>query len=349
MKIGILTFSYAVNRGAHMQCYALQTILEDMGHDVEIIHIELPSHALSLKGKINYFIQNLLNRRFRRKHYSKVTRLYRSADELRRQPPKEDIYIVGSDQVWNTSITYRFGADAFFLDFAPDNCRRIAYAASFGGSIWTSLGVDKDEKIRGLVNKFDGISVRELDGVIVCRNTFGREDVVPVIDPVFLLDNYKFILGNKTRHSNIVICYPLYANATTQNVTLQVSEDLHLATVSYSRAIRGRNIRYKLFSSIEGWLRAISGSNFIVTNSFHCMAFCIIFHKKFIVTPPAPGKETRMLSMLSQLGLEHRYVTSYDDFQNRKMMLYQDEDYSAVDLRLDTLRSKSISFLNDNI
>lgn len=349
MKIAILTFSFAINRGAHMQCYALQTVLRNMGHQVEIIHIELPSNGLSWKGKIDRFLLNFQNKRFRRRFYSKITRVYCSADELRKYPPVADVFVVGSDQVWNTSITRRFGSEAFFLDFAPDRCRKIAYAASFGNSAWVSLGKAKDEEIRSLVQQFSGISVRELDGIEICHQIFGRKDTVSVIDPVFLLDDYTSLIGTSKKENNEAICYPLYTNSETRGVFLQISRDLHLKPISYSRSICGENIKVRLFSSIPQWLKAISESHFIVTNSFHCMAFCILFHKKFVVTPPVPGRESRMLSMLRQLGMENRYVTSITDFQNRKKILYAEIDYKEVEKKLQILRRESLNFLLNNL
>lgn len=349
MKIEILTFAFAVNRGAHMQCYALQTVLANMGHDVEIIHVELPSKGLSWKGKVDKFLLNMQNFRFRKHFYSKISHKYRSADELRKNPPIADVFIVGSDQVWNPAITQDFGTEAFFLDFAPQGCRKIAYAASFGTSVWTSLGKEKDEDIRSLVQLFDGVSVRELSGIDICNDIFGRKDAVSVIDPVFLLEDYTDIIGKCSKQNGEIMCYPLCSNSETKDVFLEVARDLNLSAVSFSRSISGSGVKVRLFSSIPGWLKAIAQSSFIVTNSFHCMAFCILFHKQFVVTPPHLGRESRMLSMLSLLGIKERYVTSIEDFQNRKCELYKEIDYDCVDKRLRVLRGESLKFLKDNL
>lgn len=349
MKIDILTFSFAINRGAHMQCYALQTVLARMGHDVEVIHVELPSNGISWKGRFDRTLQNIKNRKFRKRFYHKVTRTYCSSDELRKNPPIADIFVVGSDQVWNPAITSTFGSEAFFLDFVPQGCRKIAYAASFGTSSWISLGDKKDEFIRNLISQFDCVSVREMDGIDICQSTFRRRDVVSVIDPVFLLDDYTDIIGESNIQNNEVLCYPLCCNSETKHVLLHVSHDLNLSPISYSRSINGSGIKVRLFSSIPGWLKAISQASFVVTNSFHCMAFCILFHKKFIVTPPHKGRESRIISMLNQLGIEERYVTSTNDFDSRKATLYSNIDYNRVEKELQILRRYSLKFLEDNL
>lgn len=346
MKVDILTFSHAINRGAHMQCYALQTVLRSMGHRVEVIHIELPVQGLSWKGRLDRYMQNRQNERFRKKYYPEVTPTYRSAQELRRNPPAADVFVVGSDQVWNPVLTKAFGTEAFFLDFVPPGCKKIAYAASFGASVWTSTGKRKDEEIGRLLREFDAIGVREMDGVEICENKFGLTGVIPVIDPVFLLEDYTPLVPSTSGKSvDEVMCYPLCTNEETKQVFLEVSADLKLKPVSYSRSIRGGNIKVRLFASIPEWLNAIARSQIIVTNSFHCMAFGILFRKKFIVTPPLPGRESRMLSMLNRLGIENRYVKSTADFQTRKEELYEEIDYKEVVARLSVLRRDSLNFL----
>lgn len=349
MKIAILTFSHAINRGAHMQCYALSRVLQNMGHQVKIIHIELPSKGLSWKGQLDRYLLNLQNKRFRKKYYPGISEVYRSADELRKNRPAADAFVVGSDQVWNPSITKAFGTEAFFLDFVPDGCKRIAYAASFGVSVWASVGKEKEEEIGRLLHKFDAVSVRELDAVDICKSIFNFPNALPVIDPVFLLDDYTSITGSDGRMADEVICYPLCTNEETKFVFRAVSAELNLIPISYSRSIRGGSTKVKLFSSIPNWLKAIRRSRMIVTNSFHCMAFCILFRKKFIVTPPFPGRESRMLSMLNRLGLESRYVRSIGDFLERKEELYAEIDYNDVNSRLSALRRESLIFLINSI
>lgn len=347
MKIAILTFSHAINRGAHMQCYALSKTLMRLGHHVEVIHIELPVHTLSWKGYINRFILSQLNHCFRHKYYPHISRAYKSASALRQDCPDADIYIVGSDQVWNPNITKDFGIEAFFLDFVPDNKRKIAYAASFGESDW--IPTKQDKHIKGLLQRFDRISVRELTGINICKDTFGITDVNVVVDPVFLLDNYASILGNVKKQKDNIVCYPLCTNDTIKTVFNEASTDLHLLPISFAKSIGGNGINVKLFSSIQYWLRRINQASMVVTNSFHCMAFCIIFRKNFIVTPPHKGRESRIVSMLEQLGIPDRYVQSIEDYRHRKFDLYNDIDYVEVSARLNVLRMKALDFLKESL
>ena len=254
---------------------------------------------------------------------------------------------MGSDQVWNPNITKDFGIEAFFLDFVPDNKRKIAYAASFGESDW--IPTKQDKHIKGLLQRFDRISVRELTGINICKDTFGITDVNVVVDPVFLLDNYASILGNVKKQKDNIVCYPLCTNDTIKTVFNEASTDLHLLPISFAKSIGGNGINVKLFSSIQYWLRRINQASMVVTNSFHCMAFCIIFRKNFIVTPPHKGRESRIVSMLEQLGIPDRYVQSIEDYRHRKFDLYNDIDYVEVSARLNVLRMKALDFLKESL
>ncbi len=347
MRIAILTFSHAINRGAHMQCYALAKIFHKLGHTATIIHIELPSGHLNFKGRILTTITNWKNELFRKRYYPSITKAYHNAVELRASCPKADVYVVGSDQVWNPSITGSFGAESFFLDFVPPGKRKIAYAASFGVSEWQHSPIDN--KIGHLLHQFDAISVRELNGIDICRETFGITNVQAVLDPVFLIKDYSNITGSSVAPQKQAMYYPLTVDETIRDIFLSTTTELHLKPLSFSTSVMGKDIQTKLFSSIPEWLRHIKSSEFIVTNSFHCIAFSIIFNKSFIATPPAKGKEARILSILKQLNLESRYVRSKEEFLQRKSELLQPINYKTVNPNLDNLRAQSIEFLTRHL
>lgn len=347
MNIAILTFSHAINRGAHMQCYALAKMLQELGHAVTIIHIKLPSGNLNIKGRILATIVNFKNEQFRKKYYPSITKPYNNAAELRASCPIADAYIVGSDQVWNPSITGSFGAESFFFDFVPPGKRKIAYAASFGVSKWQPSPIDK--KIEHLLQQFDAISVRELNGIEICRETFGIANAQAVLDPVFLIKDYSNITGSSVAPKRQVMYYPLIVDETIRYTFLSTATELRLSPLSFSTSVKGKGIQTKLFSSIPEWLRNIKSSAFIITNSFHCLAFSIIFNKPFIATPPAKGKEARILSILKQLNLENRYVRSKEEFLQRKEELFQPIDYKTVNQVLDHLRAQSIEFITQHL
>ena len=103
-KIGILTFHASSNYGAFLQTYALSTILKRRGCDVKIINLELEKKDLSIKTLIFYY-WSYLKFKYARKRFLNLTQKYQSSQDLKNNLPDCDLYIVGSDQVWNPNIT----------------------------------------------------------------------------------------------------------------------------------------------------------------------------------------------------------------------------------------------------
>ena len=137
--IGTITFHNSINYGAQLQTYALQKVLADMGYKNEIIDYRPPNRG---KGSFSIFkkfrsylwhriVKKMLvgNKReqrteeFRRKYFPVSNKKYTSLEMLHSSPPVYDVYITGSDQVWNPRITN--GDSSYFLTFAPEGKRRI--------------------------------------------------------------------------------------------------------------------------------------------------------------------------------------------------------------------------------
>ena len=184
MKISILTFSKESNFGANLQCYALCKVLQGMGHQVDIIDIQLPKIKFSWYTTLLQIPQDILFFLFRKKHLNYFTKKYKTADQLQKGQHKSDLYIVGSDQVWNPDITKRLAPLVYFFSFLPDDVRRISYAASFGKESWQSPTLT--DKVKMLLHKFNAVGVREQTGVSICKDTFGI-DARLVADPTLLL------------------------------------------------------------------------------------------------------------------------------------------------------------------
>ena len=115
MKVAILTFSKEDNNGANLQCYALMRTLKNLGHEVDILDIQLPMVNYGVINKIIHWPQHLQYVKFRRKFMSCFTESFRTVEELRAHLPQCDLYIVGSDQVWNLNITKRLDPLVYFF------------------------------------------------------------------------------------------------------------------------------------------------------------------------------------------------------------------------------------------
>lgn len=216
MKIGILTQPLSYNYGGLLQAYALQTVLERLGHEVVILNRPMPyvsdDYKDSISERLRLFfvngIKRLLNKpltivyhelkpqqtevvrritnTFVIKHIHKSPD-FNSTEELADYCTKNrlDTYVVGSDQCWRPR--YSPCLPNYFLDFAKEwNVKRISYAASFGVDNWEFTD-EQTQTCAPLAQIFDAVSVREESGIAVCREHLGV-DAVHVLDPTMLLD-----------------------------------------------------------------------------------------------------------------------------------------------------------------
>lgn len=349
MKIALLTIWHCYNYGAEMQAYATCRALTSLGHDVELIDLPLYEEIPPIKKHIAHLIGALSPQvskfnRFWDAHILHKTRTYKSVEDLRKDPPQADIYLVGSDQVWNRDITKDY-ASAFFLDFGADDIRRISFSSSFGVNEW-----NESEALTALVGKrlrqFYAVSCREQTGINILKETFGIDYAVNTLDPTLLFDNYSELTG-KLSEKNTVAFYPLSFN---DNALKPIAEKV--ASVLSAQAKNANP--YKLIphtslvwdrNSISEWLRTIAEARFVITQSFHGLVFSILHHRQFAVINMAKhGRQSRIIDLLSALGLENRYFTSENAFLQSNI-IYETVDYASVDSKLQTLRNASWDYL----
>ena len=216
MKVGILTQPLTNNYGGLLQAYALQTILERMGHEVVILNRPMPfvpdvandaflsSVLRALKNCVKFIMRKPLTKVYHEllphQHIvaNRLTEIFivtyhhkspdfSSTEALAAYCCKQGIgaSVVGSDQCWRPM--YSPCLPNYYLDFAKDcNVKRISYAASFGVDYW-EYSIDETRLCAMLAQKFDAVSVREESGIALCKDYLGI-DAVHVLDPTMLLD-----------------------------------------------------------------------------------------------------------------------------------------------------------------
>lgn len=341
MKINILTFHYANNYGAVLQCYALSKAIEQMGYSVELLNlIPNKSEKISLKSKLRIYLLNRKFDSFRKNELPKQTEVFSNLEQLNSSYPSADYYVVGSDQVWNPQIT-KDNSLAYFFSFLK-NERRIAYAASFGVEEWNW----EVAEVKGLLNKFSAIGIRETQGVELCSKVFNINSE-KVVDPTLILNSYQDLLkGEKPLDVELAtfkfqkgVDWYLFIN------NFSSMHKLDLVHINdYKLLKKGKSFN---FCSVSKWLNILASSKFIVTDSFHCMVFAIIFKKQFIALPAHKGRTSRMKSLLSDLGLLERFFETYEEVDNK--IASEKIDYSSVDKKLTKLKSHSIEFLSRSL
>lgn len=340
MKIALLTIWQTSNYGAELQAYATIKALKLLGHAPKIIDLRLKSPKFALRSLLQ--IPKLFKFwLFRKRHIRPKTRRYRDGDDLAKTPPLADVFLVGSDQVWNPEIT-RDIAPAFFLPFVAADTTRVSYASSFGVDSW-SANATLDALARKEFAKFNYLSTRELTGQNILDQEFNMKSEC-VLDPTLLFDDYTEITG-KIQPKNEIICYKFKLENEFYELGRTVSQELKrpIRLLNSSRKIRG--FEHNFQPGIKQWLTHFAAASFVITDSFHGVAFSIVFRRNFIVLVANEKRITRVQNLLIQLGLEDRLFLNYDQIYRSKPWM-QKIDYSKIEAKLALLRSISWGFLS---
>lgn len=303
-KVGILTYDYSDNYGACLQTYALSEKIKELGFCPKIIRwSEHYKDTLGIEtNNFKYFRQNYLNR----------SDLCYTEDELKGEISDCSKIFIGGDQVFrNWRTNEELSILRYFGDFVEGNKTLASYAASFGINFFNG-DTKLKAKISKLLKRFDKISVRENSGVNILKDTF-NVDSIEVLDPVFLLrkEDYEKLTQNCDLYlpDNDYIAY-LY---------LQDNFGLNPVNRNLQESLQGENIiniatnEKGEYDSVEQWIYYIKNSKFVITDSFHCVCFAIIFKKPFVAINRNFGGNDRILNLLKKINLDDRIKNSIDE------------------------------------
>lgn len=355
-KIGIITFHAADNYGAVLQAYALQTYLSTQGNCAEIIDfvpygVEKANLPLFVNDKKlikrlikqvlilpNYFKLKRKNSKFAefRKDYFKLSRKFRTADEIRGAELDYDICITGSDQVFNPLIQ---NSDIYYLDFC-NKSSKIAYAPSFGIKDFTKV----KESTKKLIKEFKHMSCREADGAEFLSEVTGN--AVPIVsDPVFLLTPEEWSkITTKPRTDRYILVYDLNGGKPLVEIANKIKTETGLPVICIT-ANKYANIKYKVDELLVScgpleFISYIQHAEYVVTDSFHGTAFSTLFRRKFISFVALKHAASRIQSLLKKLGIENRIFYNAKEFDIKKVI------FKEYDKELEELVKSSKQFLS---
>ena len=368
-KIATLTFHNCNNYGAVLQDYALQQKILEMGYETEIIDYSrnnIKDVAIMFKNKLfsilngkpdkqlysfKEFLELVFKGEGTGKDLVKPFHLFRKKYLLCSEPAnrknivdlekKYHRIIVGSDQVWNCG---RVNIEpTYLLDFIEDDTKKASYAASFG---LTEIPNKYQEIYRTLLSKFSYLSVREESAQILVRELIEKEAEC-VLDPTLLLTkkDWETIIPKKKKKETYILVYQLGKSENLFHIAEKLSKKTGIKVRSIKKSEdMGSNIRaYQGIGPTE-WLILFLNADYIITNSFHGVAFSINFEKEFFAIRAEDtiriSMESRIESLLKKVDLEQRYIS--DD---KQLKLEEKIDYLEVSKKLNLLREDSITFL----
>lgn len=374
MRIGILTLPLFSNYGGILQAYALQTVLERLGHEVRVIDCDLkdfrfPSWKRPLvyvkrgikKVLVDPSIELNVEAKMRRerpilwqyvtafqKRYIKFY-LVRTVADIKRED--FDAIVVGSDQIWRLMYirnSWLRRCSQAFLGFTKGwDIKRYAYAASFGVDRWEYSKRDTAE-CATLAKDFDAISVREDSAVDLCRKYLDVE-VVHLLDPTLLLraEDYGQLIDAAPLSQDgggELLSYILDNSQAKKELIERISRERKMSvfTVNAKGEEEAASFDERIYPPVERWLKGFADARMVVTDSFHGCIFSILFGKPFVVIGNVERGLSRMRSLLRMFGLEDHLLFNVSEYESDRSYAQP----SIVRERINELRRQSMDFLS---
>ena len=370
MRIGILTQPLRYNYGGILQNYALQTVLKRLRHNpVTLDQTQIPSHSalywivvycrrllLRLIGKwpfplfseINTLRDNKKILVHTRSFIDKYINIKWETQYEKLQNKDYDALVVGSDQVWRPNGVRDIAIEFFSFANHWNNVKRVAYAASFATSEW-EFSEQQTECCKTLAKKFDGISVREESGVKLCQEHLSV-DSTWVLDPTLLLSSEDYVKGlnivHNPAHNKSLFYYILDETDSKLDAVNNVASSLGLTPFRVNSKAENTcaPVEERVQPPVENWVQAFYDSDFVVTDSFHAVAFSIIFNKPFYVIINEGRGSARFESILSQFNLRNRIIR--DDSLPSS---HETIDWASVNDLLKIKRQEACVFLQNSL
>lgn len=350
--------------GSVLQAYALQRFLFDNGLDNEIIDYVYPNRLhrkplhkrlRSILAKKYHSIVNFLTGRqygsksetirFIKDEMVKSKKTYNSARKLAADCPRYDIYLTGSDQVWNTD--YLNGDTTFFCSFVNNDAPRISYAASFG-----RFTFEGEEAQRWLSNiaPYKALSVREKNAKDIIKKYTGA-DAELVLDPTLLLTkkNWMEFAGDEPLIEGkyilvYILAYAWHPFPYALDVVRHFEKQTGMKVVVIEPMFRRSDYPQWIYPdnlSPHQFVNLINNAELVVTNSFHGTSFSINLEVPFVaIINKNTVNDDRIKSLCETVGLEDSLLTA-----GAPMPEFPKQDFRQSTKNLEEIRAKSSGFL----
>ena len=383
-KVGLVCNYYMLNYGSLLQCYATVKAINDMGYNIEAIQFEnIPTKKakkqLVLRLKIKQLfkpsaifkkLERIKNtnynseydelRKKRKEKFDKfvnenipLSRKYNSLEEVSEYCREYDVLTLGSDQLLcPKDIIMGYHS----MEFAPDDVKKISYAASFGLSKLPKLV--KKKAARDL-KRFDCFAAREIAGEKIYEELTGKSAPV-VVDPTLLLSREKWleVAGERPLvDGDYIFCYFIGDNEKHREMANIIKEKtgLKIATIrhidDYISADEGfGDVCINDAGPVE-FTNMILNAKYVLADSFHSTIFSIMYHKKFLVfnrfaEGSSGSTNSRIDSLLEMLSLQSRRT---DDKEKVADYLLNDIEYEKVDETLEKWIEDSKAYLRESL
>lgn len=358
-RIGIISFHRAINYGGVLQVYALQKTILKYGAICEVIDYRSSSierlyyqNPLKTKKGIKRLIYVVLKNGilkfnvrkfglFSQDYLVKSNKIFNDSNIIDSNS-LYDVFITGSDQVWSYDC-----ADfdkRYFLDFVLDYSKKFSYAASFGTS---SIPKSLDDTYKYLLESFNKISLREQTGLEFVRNRLSLNGSRH-LDPTLLLTNLEWSSMSKEPKLSIkkdkyILIYMISPTKDVVSFAKAYANEHNLDVVYINDNLyRSFGVTNSRDTSPNEWVYLFQNASFIITNSFHGVAFSVNFNKNFLVELLKTNVKinARIIDFLEIFGLSSRII-DWDSLVD-----FDSINYDIINEKLNILRLESLNYIN---
>lgn len=375
-KVGLITY-YGNNYGGVLQAYALQQMVKANGFDCNLISNEFlnrQSGWKKVRGRVRsltslirnpfgYLAKRRTYRQYMSQNASRAKKFeafrcdnlcihktgYSSYSDYLENPPQYDVYLCGSDQIWNPNLYCDNGF--YFAGFAPDDALKISYASSVGVS---TVNKKQAAFMAPLLNRFDVISTREQKGADII-NEISEKTATVVLDPTLLLagEDWDRVAAPRMIQEPYVFCYLFGEREYVADVKKKVKEITGMKVVCVPFVPRELSSDdEKIFDAGPAeFISLIKNASLVLTDSFHATAFSINLKVPFVSLcrfdkEDKKSMNDRLITLLNMVGLEQRLVDTEDNISAD--FLY-DIDFDKAHEILGQKRSMDRQFLTDSL
>lgn len=371
-KVLLITILDNYNIGTYLQAFASVKAIEQnsKGCKVALLQYEREREGLFQSGWLRYKNKNVIIRialsfiygiynfylrnrflSFLKRYNIQLTKKVHGFDQVKKIRPEADIFVTGSDQVWN--MDYNGGIDeTFLLTFVPKEKKKLSFAASIGKE---EISCEQKKQLYEALLKYDVLSVRECSAQSLL-NQMGLKNVEWLLDPTLIFDKQMWIsyVYNKSIESSLTEKYLLVYSVEKREELLEyyakrIAERLGLKIycVTATALVKHKSIYDKTYmcATPELFISLVNNASFMVVSSFHGTAFSVNFQKDFITVTPN-HYSSRISSLLKLCNLESRIIS---DGKQDITRIIQPIDYTDVKALLGKEREKAESFIKTNI
>ena len=380
-KIGLAVVTYVNNYGSFLQSFATQQVIRGLGYDTEVINIdgvnatikkarkkyflkrcfninELKSYAVTIHGIVKGKLDKKYAKDIRtrnnvfnnfRKEYFNFSPVTKTWEEMSLLCEQYAAVVVGSDQLWRP---VNIEGDFYTLNFVPDEINKVAYSTSFGVS---SLPKKTAEKAKKFLNRINSLSVREVSGQKLVKELIGK-DIPVVCDPTMLLsaeDWDKYVDKKPLIDSPYILCYFLGSNEEYLKFAKRMKQEKGLKIVGlvhcagYNKHVDVYMDEMPFCAGPLEFINLIKHAEYVLTDSFHCCAFSILFKKDFFAFRRFADNDEmstndRLVTLFDWTGIKGRLLNGTEDITNS---LFTPIDYEYVMSRIQEKREDSMKYL----